>query len=152
MDVQVGVGHTDAAVMEGLRQAVGTQTFAILPHPTKKPERQDVDYAKLIALEERRLDRAKEAYLAGVDTIEQYAKTKDDISGRIAELTALRDKDNRPETIDVNAYAHKVAEVVEYINRPDISPKAKNEALRTIVEKIVFDKPNGNVAIYFQGE
>lgn len=142
----------EAAVMEGLRQAVGTQTFAILPRPSKKPERQDVDYAKLISLEERRLDRAKEAYLAGVDTIEQYAKTKDEITARIAELTALRDKDNRPETIDVNAYAHKVAEVIDFISRPDVSPKAKNEALRTIVEKIVFDKPNGNVAIYFHGE
>ena len=138
--------------MEGLRQAVGTHTFAILPRPTKKPERQDVDYAKLIALEERRLDRAKEAYLAGVDTIEQYAKTKDDICGRIAELTALRDKDNSPESIDVSAYAHKVAEVVEFISRPNIPPQAKNEALRTVVEKIVYDKPNGNVAIYFHGE
>lgn len=148
----ITVPKIEAAVMEGLRQAVGTQTFAILPRPTKKPERQDVDYAKLIALEERRLDRAKEAYLAGVDTIEQYAKTKDEIGARIAELTALRDKDNRPETIDVSAYAHKVAEVVEFISRPNVPPQAKNEALRTIVEKIVFDKPNGNVAIYFHGE
>ena len=148
----ITVPKIEAAVMEGLRQAVGTQTFAILPRPTKKPERQDVDYAKLIALEERRLDRAKEAYLAGVDTIEQYAKTKDEIGARIAELTALRDKDNRPEAIDVNAYAHKVAEIVEFISRPNVPPQAKNEALRTVVEKIVFDKPNGNVAIYFHGE
>ena len=148
----ITVPKIEAAVMEGLRQAVGTQTFAILPRPTKKPERQDVDYAKLIALEERRLDRAKEAYLAGVDTIEQYAKTKDEIGARIAELTALRDKDNRPEAIDVNAYAHKVAEIVEFISRPNVPPQAKNEALRTVVEKIVFDKPNGNVAIYFHGD
>ena len=148
----ITVPKIEAAVMEGLRQAVGTQTFAILPRPTKKPERQDVDYAKLIALEERRLDRAKEAYLAGVDTIEQYAKTKDEIGARIAELTALRDKDNRPEAIDVNAYAHKVAEIVDFISRPNVPPQAKNEALRTVVEKIVFDKPNGNVAIYFHGE
>ena len=148
----ITIPRIEAAVMEGLRQAVGTQTFAILPHPTKKPERQDVDYAKLIALEERRLDRAKEAYLAGVDTIEQYATTKDEISARIAELTSLRDKDNRPETIDMNAYAHKVAEVVEFISRPNVPPQAKNEVLRTVVEKIVYDKPNGNVAIYFHGD
>ena len=40
-------------------------------------------------------------------------------------------------------------EVVEFIERDDVTPTAKNEALRTIIEKLVYEKAKGNLAIYF---
>jgi predicted nucleic acid-binding OB-fold protein len=103
-------------------------------------------------LEERKLERAKEAYLAGVDTIEQYASIKDEIASNIAELTAMRERDNAPHTLDMAVYAEKVAKVLEVINSEEIAPAAKNEALRTVVEKIVYNKPEERVEIYFRGE
>lgn len=141
----------EAAVIDGLRQAVGTQTFAIAPRQSPKRERTGVDYAKLIALEERRLERAKDAYLAGVDTIDQYAEEKKEITSRISELEAARDRENATESFDVAAYAAKVAKVVQVLDDPQIAPAAKNEALREIVEKIVYDKPNERVTIFFRG-
>lgn len=138
----------EAALMEGLRLAIGEKKFTINPKTPKKSAPNQVDYDKLIAVEERRLARAKEAYLAEIDTIEQYAQNKKEITERIEDLKARRSKEIFQE-IDVEVFAKKVAGVVEFIRREDVSETAKNEALRTIIEKAVFEKAKGNLAIYF---
>lgn len=139
----------EAGFLQGLEKAVGEQKFEIVPQKPKKTSSSDVDYDKLIALEERKLERAKEAYLAEIDTIEQYKRNKENIAERIAKLKETRDKVSIKE-IDVDAFAKKVAGILEFIKREDVTPKAKNEALRTIIESVVFEKAKGNLAIYFR--
>lgn len=140
----------EAAFIEALEQAIDTQTFTSTPRqPQKKKESESPDFDKLIALEERRLERAKEAYLNEIDTLEQYKKNKEAITKRISDLKDKQNASETPETIDTAAYAKKVAEVVEFIKREDVTPQAKNEALRTIIEKVVYEKANNNLAIYF---
>ena len=138
----------ESAFMEGLRQALDSKQFAINPKPPKKSDPTAIDFDKLIAVEERRLARAKEAYLAEIDSIEQYAQNKKEITERINDLKARRDKDNAKD-FNLDAFTEKVANIIEYIERDDISDESKNEALHTIIEKIVFEKAKGNLAIYF---
>lgn len=142
------VAKANAAVIEGLRTVLQTKRFTIVPREAKKSDPTIIDYDKLIATEIRRLERAREAYLAEIDTIEVYAKNKKEIEARIADLKARRDSDASA-AIDTDALAKKVMSVVEFIQRDDVTEKAKNEALRTIIEKIVFEKAKGNFAIYF---
>ena len=137
------------ALIEGLEQVIETKQFTIVPKESKKPENATVDYDKLIAIEERKLERAKQAFLAEIDTIEQYGQNKKEITERINNLIAKRDEDAPKADIDPDAYAKKVAEIVEFIKRNDVTETAKNEALRTIIEKVVFEKAKGNLAIYF---
>ena len=99
-------------------------------------------------MEERRLARAREAYLAEIDTIEQYAQNKKSITERIEDLKLKRDRQN-VENIDIDSFTDKVAGVLEFIERDDVAPSAKNEALRTIIETIIYEKAKGNLAIYF---
>ena len=139
----------EAAFINGLKQAVEEKQFAIVPSAPKKSNPNTIDFDKLIAVEERRLARAKEAYLAEIDTIEQYAQNKKDITERIEELKARRDKDIQKE-IDIDVFAEKVAEVVQFIEREDVTDAVKNEALHTIIEKIVYEKKDGNIAIFFR--
>ncbi len=139
----------ESGVIEALKLAAATKQFSIIPKEPKKNVQPGIDYDKLIALEKRRLERAKEAYLAEVDTIEQYAKNKEEITARIEELTKRKDMETTRE-IDVDAFANKVLAIIHLIEQDDISPKAKNEALRTIIDKIVFEKAKGNLAIYFR--
>ena len=138
----------EAAFMEGLEQAIGDKKFTIVPKATKKADKPTTDYDKLIAVEERRLERAKEAYLAEIDTIEQYKQNKTEITERIASLKEKRDHET-PVEIDLDTYTKKVISIVDFIKRDDVTPAAKNEALRTIIEKVIYDKPNENLAIYF---
>lgn len=136
------------AFMQGLRKALGEKQFTINPKQPKKSAPNQVDYDKLIAVEERRLARAKEAYLAEIDTIEQYGQNKKEITERIEDLKKRQNKEIFQE-IDVNAFAKKVAGVVEFIERDDVTEEAKNTALHSIIEKVVYEKAKGNLAIYF---
>lgn len=136
------------AFKEGLRKIIKTKQFTIVPRVPKKSDSTKIDYDKLIAVEKRRLERAREAYLAEIDTIEQYGENKKEITARIEDLKAKRDKDVVAE-IDVDAFAKKVLGIAEFIEREDVTEAAKNEALHTIIEKIIYEKANENLAIYF---
>jgi DNA invertase Pin-like site-specific DNA recombinase len=138
----------EAAFVEGLKEAIGNKQFNIVPSKPKKSDPTAIDYDKLIAVEERRLARAKEAYLAEIDTIEQYAQNKKEITERIDDLKSRREKDTEKE-IDIDAFTDKVAGVVELIEREDVTIEAKNEALHHIIEKVVYEKAKGNLAIFF---
>ena len=144
----ITIPKIEAAFIEGLKQALGEKQFTISPHKPKKADPTAIDFDKLISVEERRLARAKEAYLAEIDTIEQYAQNKKEITERINDLKARRDKDIEKE-FDLDAFTKKVAGIVEFIEREDVTEAAKNEALHTIIEKIVYEKAKGNLAIYF---
>ena len=138
----------EAAFLEGLDEAASSKQFTFAPKQKKKSEAPSVDYNKLIAVEERKLARAKEAFLAEIDTIEQYKENKTEITKRIEELKAKRDQvDNS--NIDVNAFAKVVMNTAELCRREDVTASAKNEALRAIIEKVVYDKANNSLAICF---
>jgi DNA invertase Pin-like site-specific DNA recombinase len=134
------------AVIEGLKQAIGSNSFTIAPE-RRKIETNTPDYDRLIALEERRMERSKQAYLAEIDTIEQYAQNKKEIEARIAELESLKNAAVVP--TNYSALKERTIDVVDFLQRDDVTPEAKNEALRTIIDKIVFDKANNSVALYF---
>lgn len=144
----VTIPKIETALFQGLQQAIEDKQFTINPTPKKKSELPSVDFDKLISVEERKLERAKQSYLAEVDTLEQYKENKTEITKRINDLKAKRDKEVYKE-IDVNAFAKKVVGIVEFCKRDDVTETAKNEALHTIIEKIVYEKANGNLAIYF---
>lgn len=144
----ITIPRIEAAFIEGLKQALVEKQFTISPRKPSKSSPTDIDYDKLIAVEERRLERAKQAYLAEIDTIEQYAQNKKEITERIEDLIARRDKEIVKE-FDIDVFADKLSSVLEYIERDDVSDISKNEALHTVIEKIVYEKAKGNLAIYF---
>ena len=49
----------------------------------------------------------------------------------------------------MDAFAEKVLGVLEFIERDDVTASAKNEALHTIIEAIIYEKAKGNLAIIF---
>ena len=138
----------ESAFISGLKQAVAEKKFTITPKVPKHSSSNQVDYDKLIAVEERRLARAKEAYLAEIDTIEQYGQNKKEITERIEDLKKRQSEEIFQE-IDIDVFANKVLGVVEFIERDDVTDTAKNEALHTIIEKVIYQKAEGNLAIYF---
>ena len=144
----VTVPKIEKAFVQGLKMAVDEKQFTIIPKVQKASSPTQVDYDKLIAVEEKRLARAKEAYLAEIDTIEQYAQNKKEITERIDNLKARQQQEASNE-IDIKAFANKVRAVVEFIERDDATEIAKNEAIRKIIEKVVYDKAKGNLALYF---
>lgn len=144
----ISVAKANRAVVAALEDSVRTQNFNIEAPAAKKSS--CADYDKLLRLEQRKLDRIKEAYENGVDTLEEYAVKKKKILSSIAQIESEAAV-NRPQiqAFDAAAYARRVAEVLVEVKDPNVSEETKNEALRSILSKIVYDKPSQHLTLFF---
>lgn len=141
----VALDKVNAAVIAALREAVAGVAFGAA-RPTREAERPD--YTKLIEAERRKLERVKQAYLNGVDTLEEYQQAKRVIESVIEEYSAPELGRDEPEETG-EEYAARVREIVEYIEDESVSERKKNEALRTIISKIVYVKDKGAVEVHY---
>ena len=144
----VATPKLEKALLDSLKESIATGNFSILPKGSKRSVEAPVDYDKLIAAEERRLARAKEAYLAEIDSLEQYGRNKTEIQNRIK---MLKEKmtEHVAATVDMKAFAKKVSEVIAIVERDDVDASVKNEALHSIIENIVYNKQEEHLDIYF---
>ena len=147
----ISINKANSTVISALEKAVQDIDFTIEP-PSDTPKSKDsVNYDKLIKLEENKLDRAREAYLSGIDTAEEYKVNKSKIQAAIDELQIQKDKSApKNERINKTEYALKVQTVLDFIKSPDNTEKAKNDALRTIISKITYTKPQNELNIFFK--
>lgn len=148
----VDMGKADETVISMLKEIVRTDSYVFSPSALPKLEiRRDWD--KLIAAEEGKLSRARDAYLEGVFQMEEYDAAKKAVQANIAKLKrrqdAEREGSGEEHTVDIAAYHNKVMAALEIVEDASVDIQARNEALRSILEKIVFNKPQGNFDFYF---
>lgn len=141
----------EEALLEGIEQAVKNKTFTFAVKKTPKQDGESERARKVIAQLERSLERAKQAYLSEIDTLEQYKENKTRLEAEISRTRALLNEDAQtiPE-VDEQAYTEKVRGVVEFLKDGSVSVEAKNIALRAIIEKAVFNRKENTLDIYFR--
>jgi DNA invertase Pin-like site-specific DNA recombinase len=109
-----------------------------------------INYSELIAKEENKLKRAREAYEAGVYDLSEYSESKKLIQERIDTLKKQMPKTNK---LNIEAlkkqFAEKHKHTLEKLKSSDISEYDKNELLRTFVENIIFYRDKGNISVFF---
>ena len=141
--------QADEAVIGALRLAIAEKIFTFAPAAPKVTQITR-DWDKLIAAEEVRIKRARDAYLGGIFEAAEYAEVKTTAEAEIARLEEARAAETgERKPPDPSAYAAKVADVLEIITSPDVDVIAKNEALRTIIDKVVFDRATNHYDIFF---
>lgn len=145
----ISVAKANRAVIAALEEAVANLSFTIYPEEPQRVAAPGQNYKKLIAAEEAKLERIKQAYEIGVDTLEEYAEKKKKITAEIEKLRQQAAEAAPAPEHDKKVYAKKVAGVLELIKNPDVTEDAKNEALRSILSKIVYEKEKQNLALYF---
>ena len=140
------IEKANEVVVSALECAVENKEYRFSPPKPRKnaPSR---DWDKLIASEEERLRRAKNALLDGVFTTDEYRKAKEEIEDTIQRLQeGKKAEEPQEEIFDITP---RVMGVLDVIKSPDVSEETKNAALRTIIEKIVYEKPQNTLNIYF---
>ena len=96
-----------------------------------------------------RESRIKEAYEAGVDTLEEYKNNKDRLVSDRLELTAAlsqllqEEQSEQPNTEEVLKEIRSVADVLK---NPDVSYEEKGNLIRSVVEQIIYDKESGKMS------
>lgn len=142
----------EAAVLDGLRTAAMTGQFTLAPdRPVDKSDKTN-DLRKQLAAAQRRLRRVRDAYESGADTLEEYAQSKKKIQAEITRLESEIEKAAaaaRAGQEQPDALAAKVRSVIEIFADPNQPPKIKNDALRTVVDHITFDRPASTITITF---
>ena len=117
--------------------------------PREEYKKIEIPVDNLIEKEYKKLDRVREAYESGVDTLEEYKINKVKINQRIKELEMMR-----PEQISQNEIIKntekKITATLDILENPDVSETIKNIALREILDKIIFLKPRGIIEIFYK--
>lgn len=111
-----------------------------------KPKTKTIDYDKQINDLNSKKSRLTQAYLDEVISIEEFKSLRTNIENQIAEIEA--DQKKETEEIDINSFRNALITVSNVLNS-DVSESIKNEALRTIVESIIFNRTANTITINF---
>lgn len=103
--------------------------------------------ARQLAREEQKLERIREAYEAGVDTLEEYRTRKTAIEQRIAMLQASAPPPAEPVSPADFAAAHK--DDLAKLQDKDADPAEQNVVLRSFVRQIIFDRKTSGFVIQY---
>lgn len=101
-----------------------------------------------IQREKTKLERVREAYENGVDTLEEYRQNKEMIHQRIQTLENQLIEE-KPEKDIKKEFIRRNTKVVKEILRDDLSESAKNALLRTFVDKVIFYRDTESISIFF---
>ena len=140
--------RANEAVINALEEIIGSQSFVFSP-PKPVPSKISRDWDKLISQEQNRLERAKSAMLDGALTSAEFKEIRSGIEDNIEKLKSAKSKESKSVTFSAKSFSPKAIEVLTIIKSPDVSEEAKNEALHSIIEKIVFNKLENTFDIYF---
>ncbi len=108
------------------------------------------DLEKILKNETVKLNRAKIAYIDGIDTKEEYASNKMRIQKEIDRLRAAiaRQEASFPK-IDKNAFCDKITNVLNVVTNPDASEDSKNKSLRTVIDHVTYHADTKSIDVVF---
>lgn len=144
----ISLSKLNNIVLEKIREDLADPNFDTKIRKQSEPRPVDSPLPSLIEREERKLERVREAFEAGIDTLEEYRENKKRITEQLAELRRQYAAD-QPEQIDTAAFAGRVESSLVTLADPCASEIIKNMTLRAVVEQIIFMKPSGRIEIVY---
>ncbi len=144
----ITITKANDAVISYLEHAAITGEFTLVSADgTVKDGLPPTDYKKLLDNEKTKLNRIKLAYQNGIDTLEEYRYNKAKIQSEIQKIESLMN--SAQPKVNKKAYCKRIIDVLNVIRDPKQPETAKNAALRTIIQKIIFNKPENRFEVYF---
>lgn len=135
-------------MLSALTQLSMPGTYISTISPSKKEQTERNLKEKEIERYEAMLIRAKDAYLSGFDSLDEYNITKTRILAEIERVhSEMPEPKPAPTQEDIKK---KITNIVDIINS-DISIAEKNTIISGSIEKIVFSRPEESIGIFFYG-
>lgn len=148
----INIDKLNKLVLERLKEDLGSGSFEFDIEASRESRKKEASVTEAAIMRERRkLERIREAYEAGVDTLEEYRVNKQKITQRIAEIESAakelpRHTDDEELRKDISG---RVTGCLETLTS-DLSETVKNLSLRSIVDRIIFIRPGGTVEILYK--
>lgn len=93
--------------------------------------------------------RIRDAYEAGIDTLEEYKNNKERLVSDRLELTAALSQllqEEQTEAPDKEEVLKEIRSISDILKNPDVSYEEKGTLIRSVVEQIVYDKESGKMS------
>ena len=141
------------AILERLRADTGSSS----PLAYKVAHSDDTD-RELKALRrqaeqyDRKLSRVRDAYAAGVDSLEDYRRFKEEIDSQQTEIRArISELESKVDpAAAVRQLKKNLASAIETLEAPDADLAQKNNAARSIFDTCTYDKVNSTLSINYR--
>lgn len=142
-------------VLEALRAAIGAPPDEYIPRQPVKKE--DANALKLLQMQLEKVDqkeqRTKEAYICGIDTIEEYKVNKQRLADERADLLARIEKETAaavPKTDSTGErFSDHLRSVYDMLMSDEFTDMQKNAALKTVVSHIVYHKAEQKIVVHY---
>lgn len=136
----VRLSRINQAVLDQIKADIDGQPMHIrVRQAEQSPQVDAAAVQRRIEREQLKLQRAKEAFQAGVDTLEEYRENKGSILAAIQRLQKAI-KPPKPRTVDMAAFRRILSDALPVLENPSVSEEEKNLLLRTFIEKIEFSR------------
>lgn len=108
----------------------------------------DIILSQLAKLPEKEA-RAKEAYLNGIDTLEEYKANKESIENQRKLLENSLNKNQKPQNVE-KEFKEKLKTIYEKLIDSNVDEKEKFELSHLIIDKIEFDKASETLYLSYK--
>lgn len=141
-------------ILDAIRRVLDTQEIEFEIKQAIAPDHQSEYDLLARALDKisHKENRIRQAYRDGIDSLEEYKENKEiihrerlDLEQRLAQLSQLK----TPQVDCKKELLHRVASVYDMLLDEEIPMIRKNEALKSIIEKIIYHKSENRITIFF---
>lgn len=144
----ISVSKLNRIVINKIKEDLSESTFTINIESAVTGNA-EVPIDALIQKEKLKLSRVKEAYEAGIDTIEEYRENKEKIQKRIDELKSQQTQ-SEPHKDHTAELKRKIKSSLKILESPEVSEMVKNTTIRGFVDKVIYFKPKSIVEIVYK--
>ena len=145
----ISLKKINALVIQTMDRCIETSSFHLeITSKTKTDE----NIPLLMARENKKLERIKDAYENGVYTLEEYKKSRDSVQSKINELEEkfrTQQSEQTDEQAEMEKFRDKLIPVMPSLKTPAVPESMKNSILKSFVRRIVFDRSRCDVEIFF---
>lgn len=136
-------------ILEAIRFQFETLDFQFVQNDGAAPKGEQESILRLIKQEQLVLARCKEAYAAGIDTLEEYRENKIACKSRI---DALQQKLNESKTqpVDKQTFAGQHRDALRLLEEPSVSGAEKNKIMRSFIDHITYFKDLKTIDILYR--
>ncbi len=147
----ISTAKIDCIVIDGIESALDNPNIKIIPRTAKAIEQTDKT-EQTLKKEYDKLQRVKEAYAAGIDTLEEYKINKERITKDINRLKQKLEKSTNVKLSNEQlrkAVNEKAQHFLKLAADPEATQSELNQSLREFVQEIVFDKKGDMITIFY---
>lgn len=141
----ISMGKLNNLVLDVLEQTFNGTIAPVYSERVQEFDSSADNNMNLLAAEKRKLERVKAAYEAGIDTLEEYRENKRKITEKIKLL-----ENEHPKKHKSRPPLKQHLKIVSQLQDPRTSEENKNQLLRTVVDYIVFSRPDCEVQIFLR--